>query len=176
MTVWHNGMCDGMYSLIILLPEESLGIVILQNLNRPLFAEPLMLRIIDAYIGVPKAQWWKLGKPGPSEEEPPELDFQDYQENKLSLPLSKYTGRFINEKLGGVKVVKQNKRLYLHFDAYPNALLHHKSDDTFLAEFDDTISAMFSNYVNDEPIEVKFKIEKNQIEQIEIARFGIFSR
>jgi CubicO group peptidase (beta-lactamase class C family) len=176
ITIWHNGMCDGFFSLIYILPEENLGIVILQNINRPLFAQRLILRIIDAYLGIPKEKWWKLGRPHLSEEIPPEKEFKDYQEKELSLPLSKYTGRFINEMLSGVTVVHQNKRLYLHFDAYPDALLHHKSNDTFLAEFDDSISSMFSNYVTDEPIEVNFKIDKDRIEQIEITRFGIFKR
>ena len=174
--IWHSGMCDGFYSLTGILPEENLGIVILQNINRPLFAIPLELRIIDAYLGVPQDKWWNLGKPHPLEEILPEKEFEEYKEKELSLPLSKYTGRLISEKLGGVTVVQESKRLFLHFDAYPNALLHHQSNGNFLAEFEKNVSSMFSNYVTDEPIEVKFKIDKDQVEQIEISRFGIFKR
>jgi CubicO group peptidase (beta-lactamase class C family) len=176
VTIWHNGMCDGFYSLINILPEEKLGIVILQNVFHPKFAEPLMLRIIDAYLDVPKEKWWKLGKPRPLREMPPKKDFQDYKEKELSLTLSKYTGRFENEMFGDVAVVPKERRLYLHFDAYPNALLHHKSNDIFIAEFTDNIPFMFSRYVSGDPIEVEFRIDRNKIKEIEITRFGIFKR
>lgn len=177
MIIWHNGICDGMYALISLLPEEKLGIVILQNVFHPRFSLPLMLRILDAYLEIPEEEWWDVGEPSPLGKKPPKEEPTFYDINKLSCPLEQYIGRYTNQMLGGLSVVIKDNKLLLQFDAYPMAILNHKDNDTFIADFGDDLPFMFSRYVSVDPIEVKFGINKEkQIKEINVSRFGVFKR
>jgi propionyl-CoA synthetase len=51
--VEHGGAIDGMRAEVALIPEEKLGVVILTNMNGSLISNPLVYRIIDAYLGNP---------------------------------------------------------------------------------------------------------------------------
>ncbi len=54
--VYHGGALQGMTSLLMLVPSERLGVVVLTNAELPL-QRPLARRVIDAYLGAPERDW-----------------------------------------------------------------------------------------------------------------------
>lgn len=55
-TVGHGGGYDGMYSQVMLVPEENLGIVVLTN-SMTSIATPITYTIVDKFLGVPPQDW-----------------------------------------------------------------------------------------------------------------------
>src|SRR5262249_19592907 len=55
--VQHGGSIDGMRSLVMLVPEEKLGLVILTNRGGHVLPEALAQRVIDSYLGAPAKDW-----------------------------------------------------------------------------------------------------------------------
>lgn len=55
--VQHGGNIDGMSAMVALLPSEDVGLVILTNMNGSALRDALMLRIMDAYVGVHDKDW-----------------------------------------------------------------------------------------------------------------------
>lgn len=54
--VGHGGGYDGMYSQVVLVPEENLGMVILTN-SMTSISPAISYQILDAYLGGPKKDW-----------------------------------------------------------------------------------------------------------------------
>jgi CubicO group peptidase (beta-lactamase class C family) len=55
--VQHGGNIDGMSAMVALMPSEKVGVVILTNMNGTSLRDALMLRIMDAYVGVSDKDW-----------------------------------------------------------------------------------------------------------------------
>lgn len=60
MTVSHGGGYDGMYSYVLMVPEENLGIVVLTN-SMTGIATPIANHIMDAFLGGDQTDWLTQG-------------------------------------------------------------------------------------------------------------------
>ena len=137
----HGGAIDGMRAEVALIPEEKLGVVILTNLNGALISNPLVYRIIDAYIGSPQkdysADLLKSYKPlldaAAAAQKKAEAD--RVQGTKPSLDLAKYAGTYENELYGKVKISFEGEQLKFQFGPAFSAPLEHWNYDTFQATF-----------------------------------------
>ncbi len=54
--LFHGGLLKGFVSVLILLPEQGIGISILQNCERP-FAWSMAMRFVDRILGLPAEEW-----------------------------------------------------------------------------------------------------------------------
>jgi CubicO group peptidase (beta-lactamase class C family) len=59
LVVSHSGGMDGMSAVVILVPEEKLGITVLSHQDGSPF-NAIALRILDAYLGAPQTDWAQL--------------------------------------------------------------------------------------------------------------------
>ena len=60
LTVSHGGGYDGMYSQVLLVPEESLGVVVLTN-SMTGVSTPLANTIVDGFLGGEQTDWLTSG-------------------------------------------------------------------------------------------------------------------
>ena len=139
--VEHGGAIDGMRAEVALIPEEKLGVVVLTNLNGALISNPLVYRIIDAYIGSPQKDYsgdlLKSYKPlldaAATAQKKAEAD--RVQGTKPSLDLAKYAGTYENELYGKIKIAFEGEQLKFQFGPAFSAPLEHWNYDTFQATF-----------------------------------------
>ena len=142
----HGGGLDGMISQVAMMPEESLGVVVLSNNETPL-PSFLVNKIFDVFLGVPARDWSaemlaraKAGKEAEKGEEQ-KLEAARAKDTKPSLPLEKYAGTYTGALYGDAKVVLENGRLVLRLAPAPNFVgdLEHWQYDTFRVKWRDSI-------------------------------------
>src|SRR5256885_3423913 len=61
--VTHTGGLLGVTSQVLLVPEAKLGITVLTNQDDRAAVDGLMWSIVDAYLGIPPADWMKTFQP-----------------------------------------------------------------------------------------------------------------
>ncbi len=135
--VWHSGGVLGFRALVGLLPEKHVGVAILTNCFMAPLAPALMMRIFDAYLGLPERNW------GEQDLEPNHRIEQKAREleNSLqaarvkgthpSLPLERYAGTYESPMYGRVSVTVENGGLVLRFPGAQVADLEHWHYDIF---------------------------------------------
>ncbi|MEL6864381.1 MAG: serine hydrolase [Bacteroidota bacterium] len=138
MLVSHGGGYDGMYSRVVLVPNQELGIVVLTNGMKGI-SSWLTYYIIDAYLQKEPTDWSEKG-----------LGFQnrrdEYQAKQMKelkakrklntqpdLPLSELAGEYESPLFGPVNIQYKDKKLFLHFPKAPSldAELRHWHLNTF---------------------------------------------
>ena len=137
--VRHGGAYDGMYSGVMLVPEEQLGIVVLTN-SMTGISHALILRILDAYLGgsendwaaefLPREKWSQRRKVQVQEN----LDRLRVEGAEPSLKLTAYAGTYGGQLYGDASVELEKGRLVVRFKPAEDfvADLEHLRDDTFL--------------------------------------------
>ncbi|MDH4044030.1 MAG: serine hydrolase [Gemmatimonadota bacterium] len=114
--VMHGGAYDGMYSQVLLVPEERLGLVILTNAMTSV-QSALAWRIVDAYLGAPARDWSRgyLDRVGPSPEAERWAAWRDARASGTtpSLALEAYAGTFGGPLYGNVTVALEDGKLVL---------------------------------------------------------------
>jgi CubicO group peptidase (beta-lactamase class C family) len=134
----HEGTCDGMFSCVVLVPEEKLGFVILSNSDTSL-RTALSYVILDAYLGGDGRDWFRLflerAKQTASTKqlERDRIEKARLKGTQPSLPLSKYAGSFVSALYGEAKVELENNNLVLRLLPNPDMVadLAHWHLDTF---------------------------------------------
>jgi len=177
--VWSAGNCDGMSSAVGLIPEKKIGVVVLVNVFRPGIEAALMLRILDAYLGVPENDRWSLGEPV----DPSGLGLKHYTpaggEASPSPPSAgKYLGGYENEMYGRVDVRLRKGNLSLDFESYPGAVLHDKKGEEFTADFGKDVSYMFGLILGAKTYtDVTFGLDgQNRVLELKVGNMGIFRK
>jgi len=138
-TVGHGGGYDGMYSHVLLVPEEKLGIVVLTN-SMTGIADSITYRVIDQMLGVPPRDW---SKENLENFKKARQAFQtridatiksEAPDSKPSHPLADFTGDFRCSMYGNASVSLENESLVMRL--LPNPLmvadLTHLHYDTFV--------------------------------------------
>lgn len=135
----HGGGYDGMYSRVVLVPEEGLGIVVLTNGMTGL-ATPLTYRVLDAYLGGEERDW--AGEALPewlASRERFEARQREARENRVpgtapSRALDAYAGTYGGPMYGDATVTVEDGGLVLRLLPNPDlvAELEHLHFDTFL--------------------------------------------
>lgn len=143
----HGGGYDGMYSRVVVVPEEELGIVILTNSMKGI-STPLSYYIIDALLGESPKDWSKefLERQG---------NWDTFRENRVQerrdqrvsgtspdLELSAYAGLYRCKMYGDIEVKLTDGALELHFGNAPNlkATLQHWHYNTFQIKWKKTLA------------------------------------
>jgi CubicO group peptidase (beta-lactamase class C family) len=142
MIASHGGAADGMYSRVVLVPQENLGIVILTN-SMTSMQTALSYRILDAYLGGEERDWsaeflvdHRRGKERWAER------WAQWERDRIpnttpSLELGEYTGTFGGALYGDATVELENGTLVLRMLPNPDLVgdLTHWHHDTFLIQW-----------------------------------------
>ena len=140
--VSHGGAYDGMYSQVLLVPEERLGVVVLTN-SMTGIASGLANRIADAYLEVAAKDWSTilLERERASDQRERErraaVVRQTVANTRPSLPLASYAGTYGGPLYGNVTVAQENGRLVLRMAGGTDLVadLSHLQFDTFRVEW-----------------------------------------
>lgn len=140
--VSHGGGYDGMYSRVILVPEEDLGVVILSN-GMTSLQTAIGYRVLDAYLGGEEVDWSARMLPGEARGDQRKAQRIAAIENTrdpsapASLALDAYAGTYTSDLYGDVTIAVEGDGLLLTMVPSPGQVahlspLHH---DTFLLEW-----------------------------------------
>lgn len=138
----HGGAADGMYSRVVLVPEERLGMVILTN-GMTSLQTALSYRILDAFLGTEERDWSAeyLARHRRGQERWA-ARWSEWEANRIlgtqpSLPLEGYTGTYGGDLYGDASVLIENGTLVLRLLPNPDLVadLSHWHHDTFLIEW-----------------------------------------
>ena len=143
----HGGGYDGMFSRVVLVPEERLGIVVLTN-SMTSVSTAVANTLLDAYLGVPERDWsrtmlesWRRGRAA-FEERQARILQEEEPGTHPSLDLAEYTGTFGGEMYGDASVSLENGGLVLRLLPNPDLVadLTHLQHDTFLIQWRKTFA------------------------------------
>lgn len=146
-TVGHGGGYDGMYSQVLLIPEEQLGIVVLTNSMTGL-PQALCMAIADRFLGGPTRDWLAEGL---TRDQNGRLDFAariaevvkpKASGTQPSHALAAYTGTWRCPLYGEASIVEENGRLVLRLLPNPDLVadLEHLHYDTFVIRWRNTFA------------------------------------
>jgi CubicO group peptidase (beta-lactamase class C family) len=145
--VSHTGGMDGMAAVVMLVPEEKLGITVLSHQDGGIF-NAVAMRILDAYLGAPKMDWaqvllkYRAEGERKAKEAEAKLVAARVQGTKPSLELGRYAGTYRDRMYGNLSVTQENGKLVLGFSHSPSftADLEHWQYDTFRVHWRDPMN------------------------------------
>ncbi len=138
MMASHGGGYDGMYSRVVLVPDEKLGIVVLTNGMKGI-STWLTYYVVDRYLEMEEKDWSISGLKRQREAERKDHEkLAGYSRKRItgtqpSLAYEKYLGRYESKLFGPIEVERDGKELALRFPNAPhfNARLKHWHFNTF---------------------------------------------
>ncbi len=147
MVVLHGGNIDGMSALMLLVPEENLGTVILTNMNQSIAHIGFAYRLIDLMLGDATRDWSSeflaIFRAG---EEQSAQQLEKREESRVrgtspSLALAAYAGTYVDPDslYGTAEVSYQDGHLVMRNGQAFVGDLEHWHYDTFRATFRDRI-------------------------------------
>lgn len=124
--VAHSGGVNGFVSSVTLVPEKGLGIILLTNSDKNVLFQALFWEVMDAWLGLPyrnyiqvyadraDARWKK--------EAMEDKTLRDSAALKIPavVPLTAYTGSYVNELYGEMTVVFENNELLMKLSHHPH--------------------------------------------------------
>ncbi len=140
--VSHGGGYDGMYSQVVLVPEENLGVVVLTN-SMTGIAGALTNRILDAYLGGEERDWSAENLPRDRAgrrafwDRIERIERERVPNTTPSLPLEGYTGTYGGPLYGDATVSLEDGHLVLRLLPNPDLVadLSHLQYNTFLIDW-----------------------------------------
>ncbi len=131
-----------MFSRVVLVPEENLGIVVLTN-STTAISTAIANTILDAYLGSESTDWLTIlrerDRAAILEEEQRRATVlaPTVSGTRPSLPLEAYAGTFRGEMYGDATVTLENGTLVLRLLPNPELVagLRHRQHDTFTIEW-----------------------------------------
>ncbi len=133
--VWmHTGSIDGQCAIIGLMPNEHLGVYVLENLDHAELRHALMYRAFDLYNGGPSRDWSaevsalfaRMRQGGGAVAQAGQR-----VERPASVAMEKYAGTFVDSAYGTVTVTNVNGKLRARVVTDPEADLDHWDVDSF---------------------------------------------
>lgn len=139
----HTGAVDGFLSSLVFIPEENVGIMVMTNTDQNNFFQSLTNDIRDAFLGLPYQGFSQKSLEINKETLKKSIALNDSIEkiiaanNKLSLPLEKYTGKYTNSLYGKIEIKITKQFLTIYFENHPDltAKLAHIKNDVFLCTY-----------------------------------------
>jgi CubicO group peptidase (beta-lactamase class C family) len=137
--VWmHTGSIDGMCAIIGLMPNERLGVYILENLDHAELRHALMYSAFDLFNGGPRRDWsaelrtlfQSRANAGRAATAAPHVVTQP------TMPLDRYVGTYVDSAYGDVQVTLDNGALQARIVNEPTARLEPWEFDSFRARGD----------------------------------------
>jgi CubicO group peptidase (beta-lactamase class C family) len=147
----HSGGLDGMLSYTHLIPEESVGFIVLTNSEYPAFTV-MASKIRDVFVGAPKRDWSgealeqdKRSKAAEAEHAKT-VDAARVPNTKPTLALKDYVGSYADELYGAITISEENGHLVMRFSRSPNfvADLEHWHYDTFQIKWRQSVAYNFT--------------------------------
>ena len=140
LMVRHGGGYDGMYSQVVMIPEENLGVAILTN-SMSGISSPLSYAIINQFIEAEQKDWIAESfQPQSEDERIVALKNARLSGTQPTLKLNKYAGEYHADMYGKMTVKKEGDELRLSFSHSPRlgAKLKHWHNDTWEIVWDET--------------------------------------
>jgi CubicO group peptidase (beta-lactamase class C family) len=142
--VWHTGGANGFVTSVCMIPDESLGIAILTNTDANYFFIACLYQIIEAYFEMPYRNlseifygFYKMGADADMAEITAYYEeAATYQEQASDL--KKFTGTYVNDVYGEMRVVYEGNALRLKFQHHPHLTgnLDAISENSFICTYD----------------------------------------
>ena len=142
-TVWmHTGSIDGMCAIIGLIPEQNLGVYVLENLDHAELRHALMYQAFDMYstAGRPTRDWsadLRALFAGRNQAEKAAIAAQaakHIRNTHPSLPLEQYAGTYTDSTYGNVVVTLTDGVLHALFEKANLGALTHWEYDSFRSQ------------------------------------------
>lgn len=138
----HSGGYDGMISFSAFVPEANLAFVILTNKNSSLYY-PLSYKILDTYMSSDTTDWSTIIFDMMEKNRATELEaakaenLHRLKNTSPTLPLDSYTGSYVSEIYGEVKVELRDSELFMSFTPTPmfHSSMKHWQYNTFSIKF-----------------------------------------
>lgn len=181
----HGGGYDGMYSKVLIVPEENLAMVVLTNSMKGI-SNALMYYTLDRYFGLEEKDWstgnlertrrWEASK-GEDIDKRIQARLKD---TKPTLMLDDYAGIYHDDLFGDIEIVNKGGSLEINFLTAKalNAKLQHWHNDVFQIKWKEehawfdfgTLQFVLDN--NLKPKALQFDVPNGDIffEEIEAAR------
>jgi hypothetical protein len=138
----HGGGYDGMYSLVVMVPEMNLGIVILTNSMKGI-SSPLQDYILNAFMGKEQKDWSLIALEKSRQISAVQKIIEEQKAarvlgTKPTFATEKYTGTYHTDMVGNIKVSSVGGEMVLKFDHAPglSAKLVHWHYDTWEIKWD----------------------------------------
>jgi CubicO group peptidase (beta-lactamase class C family) len=132
--VWmHTGSIDGMCAIIGLMPNERLGVYVLENLDHAELRHALMYEAFDLYNGGPRRDWSAEVKAlfDGMRTRPAAVQASSRTERPASAPLDRYVGTYADSAYGTVTVTLAEGKLHARVVTDPDKELEHADVDVF---------------------------------------------
>lgn len=143
--VTHTGGLPGYLSLLMMIPDQKLGVVVLTNQESGAAFMSVGLKVIDYYLGAPSWDWFggysrRVARADSMlAAEVKAAAAQRDSASRPSLPLAKYAATYRDPWYGTVTVALQGNGLVMTFDKTPALVgdLVHWQYDTWLVKWRD---------------------------------------
>lgn len=145
LIVSHTGAVTGFLSSVTLVPEDTLGIVVLTNSIRNSIYYSLKEEILNACLGLPYRNYSQIFESRDKQDENERnmriRQLEDSAALNLGtfLPVKAYTGEYTHYVYGGMKIIQEKGELRMIFSHHPNmyAKLESLGNNRFFASFSD---------------------------------------
>lgn len=145
--VGHGGNIDGMAALVGFLPADSIGVVILTNMNQSDVTLPLVAHLFDRLLGISpprdyNAEYKKAADEFEAKQRADRRPPVRVAGTQPTLPLSAYVGDYRQDFMGLARVsLQSNGRLAIRYQPAPTVTgeLDHWHYDSFVAKLQDPI-------------------------------------
>ncbi|MGE3681052.1 MAG: serine hydrolase [Bdellovibrionales bacterium] len=149
--IWHNGGIDGFMAHVGFLPDDDIGIIVLQNATYADAMTRVALRAMDETLGLAPIDWGaRMAELEKKEKETGEEKGQEpvAESTAPPQPLDDYVGRYVHPAYGDVNIVASAQELRGRFHNFEfqlqpliNGTFRLKSDA--LAEFGEAIAPAY---------------------------------
>lgn len=151
--VEHGGNIDGFSADVCLMPNDSLGVIILTNMDNTLMPSVIRNSIVDRMLGLETIDWTARlldGKPkdDAAEKKEEEKDPNQKENTTTSHPLVDYVGNFENEAYGTMKIELKNDNLLIDYHTFKIPLAHYHYD--YFKSISEDMPPMLVNFSVDE--------------------------
>jgi CubicO group peptidase (beta-lactamase class C family) len=142
--VSHTGGWPGMVSRVTMLPDKGIGVVVLTNAESGAAFNAVTNRVLDAMLGLPATDWTaayaeaRAKQEGDADEDWKKHLAERDAKSKPSLPLSAYTGTYVDPWYGEVFITREDGKLRMRFGKTADLVgtLEHWQHDTFIVRWD----------------------------------------
>ena len=130
----HGGNIDGFSASTCFMPRDSIGVVVLTNMNGTALTSIVRNNVLDRMLGMPEVDWNKrlLDETNRNKEaqakSKKEEDASRVKDTKPSHPLDNYVGKFEHPAYGVLEVTKEGDGLSISVHGLKSALEHYHYD------------------------------------------------
>jgi CubicO group peptidase (beta-lactamase class C family) len=140
--VWmHTGSINGMSAILGLLPDHRVGVMVLANLDHVELRHALMYKVFDMYSGNAPRDWSSELRALFARSSAGQTARPPAAEPKISLPLERYAGTYVDSTYGEVVVTHANGALRARFGKEEMGVLEPWAYEAFRGQQQNTVLA-----------------------------------